>query len=155
MERTVLKRTTSTHRYLDFYLTDIGALARTLLADHPGLQKCFTLWSRDGYPSSSGGTRVTGTISDPTAQAVLASDEVSRDRDTYNEKVIQAHQLLKEADAIRAKYMTTTERAVKHNQGLTKCANLHGCPDDAWASKAGRCSACYEYNRRNQRDRTP
>lgn len=33
------------------------------------------------------------------------------------------------------------------------CGNTHGCPDDAEADKAGRCSACYQYQRRTGRDR--
>lgn len=33
------------------------------------------------------------------------------------------------------------------------CGNSHGCPDDAEADKAGRCSACYQYQRRTGRDR--
>ena len=41
----------------------------------------------------------------------------------------------------------------KHNASLSKCANQFGCPDDAWACKAGRCLTCYEYNRRTGRDR--
>lgn len=49
--------------------------------------------------------------------------------------------------------LTPSPEVAKHNAGLAKCANQFGCPDDAWASKAGRCQACYEYNRRTQRDR--
>ena len=33
------------------------------------------------------------------------------------------------------------------------CGNIHGCPDDDHAEKAGRCSACYQYQRRTGRDR--
>ena len=33
------------------------------------------------------------------------------------------------------------------------CGNTHGCPDEGEAEKAGRCSACYQYQRRTGRDR--
>ena len=142
-----------TRRYVDHYLNDLNTIVRTLTADFATLQRRLALWSRDGYPTSSGGTRVRGGVSDPTAAAVLTPDEVRQDRDKLTTLITAAHDLLAEADTIRTRYMTTTKEVQRHNQALTKCANMHGCPDDSWATKAGRCSTCYEYNRVNQRDR--
>ncbi len=141
-------------RYLDHFLADLAHLVATLHTDFPALQGRLALWSRDGYPTGSSGTRRGGTIGDPTASAVLASDEVRRDRQRLEELVVRAHDLLKEADTIRGRYMSAAAQVTKHNQALTKCANIHGCPDDGWASKAGRCATCYEYVRRTERDRT-
>ena len=39
------------------------------------------------------------------------------------------------------------------NPAPVPCGNTHGCPDDDHAEKAGRCSACYQYQRRTGRDR--
>ena len=140
-------------RYVDHYLADIVALVRTINADFPALQKRLALWSRDGYPTGTGVSAGKGSISDPTAAAVLVSDDIRKDRDRLSLIIIQAHDLLREADNIRTRYMTTETRTAKHNASLSKCANIHGCPDDSWAAKAGRCLVCYEYQRRNMRDR--
>jgi hypothetical protein len=142
-----------TRRYVDHYLADIAALVRTLSNDFTALQRRLALWSRDGYPTGSSATRVKGAVGDPTASAVIASDDIRKDRDRLSSLIIQAHELLKEADIIRSRYMTTTTKAVKHNASLTKCVNMHGCPEDMWAAKAGRCLTCYEYQRRTGRDR--
>lgn len=140
-------------RYVDHYLADAAALVRTLTTDFAALQKRLALWSRDGYPTGQSGTRTKGAVGDPTALAVIASDDIRKDRDRLTSLIIQAHENLKEADMIRARYMTTTSTATIHNATLTKCANMHGCPEDMWAAKAGRCLNCCEYQRRNQRDR--
>jgi hypothetical protein len=143
-----------TRRYVDHYLADVAALVRTLSTDFVALQKRLALWSRDGYPTGQSGSRSKGAVGDPTALAVIASDDIRKDRDRLTSLIIQAHDILKEADIIRSRYMTTTSTATKHNATLTKCANMHGCPDDMWAAKAGRCLNCYEYQRRTCRDRT-
>lgn len=142
-----------TRRYVDHYLADLGALIRDLTDDFIELQKRMALWSRDGYPTGSMNARASGTVSDPTANAALSSDEVRRDRDRLSALIIQAHSIMRDADIIRTRYMNTTTRAEEHNAQLSKCANIHGCPDDSWACKAGRCTSCYEFNRRNGRDR--
>lgn len=41
----------------------------------------------------------------------------------------------------------------QRRQDIPACANIHGCPDDAKAVKAGRCDTCYQYRARNERDR--
>lgn len=142
-----------TRRYADHYLADICVLAQTILDDFAELQKRLALWSRDGYPTGSLNARSSGTVSDPTANAALSSDEVRRDRDELSSLIVRAHGLLRDADNIRARYMNTTINAEQHNAQLTRCENIHGCPDGAWACKAGRCTTCYQFNRRNGRDR--
>jgi hypothetical protein len=142
-----------TRRYVDHYLADVAALVHTLSTDFVALQKRLALWSRDGYPTGQGGSRTKGAIGDPTASAVIASDDIRKDRDRLTTLVIQAHDCLKEADIIRLRYMTSSVKAAKHNAGLTKCANMHGCPENMWGAKAGRCLNCYEYQRRTGRDR--
>jgi hypothetical protein len=142
-----------TKRYVDHYLEDIVVLVRNISNDFSALQKRLALWSRDGYPTGTGVSAGKGSISDPTASAVLISDDIGKDRDRLSTIIIQAHDLLREADIIRTRYMTTETRTAKHNASLSKCANIHGCPDDTWAAKAGRCLVCYEYQRRNLRDR--
>ena len=47
----------------------------------------------------------------------------------------------------------TASALTQPNPNPIPCANTHGCPDDAEADKAGRCSACYQYQRRTGRDR--
>lgn len=150
-----MKKRKPMKRFVDHYLSDLTAMANTLSADFQVLQRRLALWSRDGYPSGLTGTVAGGAISDPTATAVLSPDPVRKDRERLSELVVKAHEILGEADSIRSKYMTTATQAQRHNQGLAKCANQYGCPDDAWASKAGRCSTCYEYRRRHQGDRPP
>ena len=53
-------------------------------------------------------------------------------------------------DAITA----TIDHALAGNPPPIPCANAT-CPEHALADKAGRCSACYQYQRRTGRDRQP
>jgi hypothetical protein len=140
-------------RYVDHYLADLADMARILETDFAALQGRLALWSRDGYPTRSDAPAGRSGIGDPTATAVLASDPVRRDRERLAELIVQAHDLMREADAIRATYMNAVNTASRHNNSLTKCANINGCPDDMWSVKAGRCLACYEYRRTTDRDR--
>lgn len=143
------------HRYIDDYLDDLHVMVKQILADFVALQRRLAIWSRDGYPTGTDRQTRGATIGDPTAAAVLAPDEVRRDREQLAQLITQAHEIMTKAEGIRSKYMTAAKQAERHNRSLTRCANIHGCPDDMWAAKAGRCLACYEYRRVNHSDRVP
>ena len=49
--------------------------------------------------------------------------------------------------------LLTVAAHAQPNPAPVPCGNVHGCPDDDEADKAGRCSACYQYQRRTGRDR--
>lgn len=49
--------------------------------------------------------------------------------------------------------LITAAAHAQPNPTPVPCGNIHGCPDDDEADKAGRCSACYQYQRRTGRDR--
>lgn len=142
-----------THRYLNEYLNDLHTMIQSLQRDFTTLQRRLIAWAQDGYPTSTGTPGSKGGFSDPTASAVINPDQVRKDREHLEQIIINVHTQLTKADAIRAQYINTNTTTTKHNNSLTKCSNQHGCPDDAWAAKAGRCLTCYEYNRTNQRDR--
>lgn len=143
-----------TRRYIDNYLTDAGQLLARLAQQLPDLERRLTAWAKDGYPSQSGAPGGAGTISDPTAQAVVTPDRVRLDREQLHANIIRLHDIAVTLDMIRRTYMEPKPDKQPQPHTLAKCSNMHGCPDDAWADKAGRCSACYQYLRRTQRDRT-
>lgn len=125
----------------------------TLDQDFAALERRLLVWSRDGYPTGKTGSTRGSQISDPTATAVLTPDSVRKDRDRLNELILQAHDIAKEADILRGRYMAAGRQTDTHNRGLTRCGNVNGCPNNMWAAKAGRCLACYEHHRRNGNDR--
>jgi hypothetical protein len=142
-----------THRFLAEYLIDLNKICADLERDFTTLQRRLIAWAQDGYPANTGTLGSKGGFSDPTAAAVMNPDQVRKDREALRELIINAHTQLTRAEQIRARYINNTNTTAKHNNTLTKCANQHGCPDDAWAAKASRCLTCYEYNRTNNRDR--
>jgi hypothetical protein len=140
-------------RYVDHYLADLTAMVTTLNRDFAALERRLLVWSRDGYPTGTNGTIRSSQLSDPTATAVLTPDHVRHDRDRIRQLIVEAHETLREADLLRAKYMTPAQRVDAHNKTLAACINTNGCPNNMWAVKAGRCLACYEYFRMRGVDR--
>ena len=61
--------------------------------------------------------------------------------------------LLWVADHLDRLALLTLAALAQPNPDPVPCGNVHGCPDEGEADKAGRCSACYQYQRRTGRDR--
>lgn len=131
--------------------------ARTTLArlerDINILQLRLHAWAKDGYPSGGSSIGSKGGFSDPTGNAALGRDEVRADREEFETLIEEVSSKFLRLESIRKKYVDVQTATATHNAGLVACANQHGCPDQAWATKAGRCPTCYEYKRVNQRDR--
>ena len=111
--------------------------------------------------SGSGGPSSKGTVSDPTGNAALAVDEHGALRARYNRAITDLWLAVRQLDSIEREVMkpALTHAEAQQRQenqrvgALQPCANLHGCPDDEWATKAGRCEACYRYRVRRGSDR--
>jgi hypothetical protein len=145
-----------TRHHISNYLDDTRTMIDTLHTEFRDLERRLTIWAKDGFPSSSGtpGGGSTNTISDPTAQAVLAPDQVRLDREKMHTMVLRLHEISVTLDNIRRTYMTPdSEKHLDQVRKLETCSNQKTCPDSAYAVKAGRCSACYQYNRRTGEDR--
>lgn len=144
-----------TRRHITNYLTDTHQMINTLHTQFTDLERRLTAWAKDGYPSTSGQPGSGGGgISDPTAQAVLAPDQVRLDREQLHASLIRLHDIAITLDNIRRTYMTTdTDKRIEQLRKLEACANQLGCPDHAYAAKAGRCSACYQHHRRTGEER--
>lgn len=102
---------------------------------------------------SGGGPGARNAVSDPTGNAALATDEWALARRHLERHIRAIDAAAAACDAIRRQALTPPPPATPAARGIPKCANPHGCPDDAWADTAGRCATCYEYLRRNDRDR--
>jgi hypothetical protein len=104
-------------------------------------------------PGSGGGPSPKNQISDPTGNAALSRDSWAMMRvemsQIINRMVLDASRLV----SIEREVLAPPPPKAPVDRGLVKCCNVHGCPDDAWAIKAGRCIACYEALRRTERDR--
>lgn len=103
---------------------------------------------------SSGSTGGSGSVSDPTSTAALTASrwgDLSRE---LAEGIRSCRDLLRKLNRICAEVAAPPVPPQPRERGLMACANQHGCPDDAWATKAGRCEACYKFRSRNNRDRT-
>lgn len=145
-----------TRRHITHYLTDTRQMIDQLHHEFTDLERRLTAWAKDGYPSTSGqpATSGGGGISDPTAQAVLAPDQVRLDREQLHANLIRLHDISVTLDHIRRTYMTPdNEKNLEQLRKLEACANQLGCPDQAYAAKAGRCSACYQHHRRTGEER--
>lgn len=131
----------------------IGRLEK-LGANADDLEKTLKDCARDGYPTTSDGPGTRNNISDPTFAAANGKDPARRAHE-------QLARLLDETDAVTAALMSLTDpwtriahNTTRKNNALTQCANIHGCPDNAWASERGRCPQCARHLRINGRDRT-
>lgn len=129
---------------------DLDLLAR-LRADLPRVVATLRDWS-SGI-RSGGAASGAGSVSDPTGHAALTADEWAGRRHRLERLVATIHAAALNAERIRADVLAPPVERAPAARGLVHCANLHGCPDDAWATKAGRCDTCYGYQRRTGRDR--
>jgi len=109
----------------------------------------------------SGGPQAKNTISDPTGHAALATDEFGSARHRIESLIDDVCRALDRIESIRREVMAPPptaeeverQRSNQKTGALQPCANIHGCPDEAWATKAGRCEACYKYRQRRGSDR--
>ena len=128
----------------------IAAAAENLSRDVRQVLKNLKDWSAEASGGSSGPSPK-NQVSRPTEAAALATDQFTVDRDRFIEQLVMADQCLRELERIRRKVMAPPPPAHPVERGLAKCCNPRGC--DAWATKAGRCDACYQYRWRHDRDR--
>lgn len=109
----------------------------------------------------TGGPQPKNSISDPTGQTALAVDEFGTARNRLEALIDEVCRRLDRIEVIRREVMAPPptleeverERTNQRADGLQPCANQHGCPDEGWATKAGRCETCYKYRARNGQDR--
>lgn len=133
----------------------LGILAELIL-DWAEWDARSRAWSTRGYPTSTragGGGRST-TATSPTETAALTPDLITGQRLEQYARVSELLDLLVTMDRQRLAVMKLSPPA-PDERGVARCANAHGCPDDAHAAKAGRCLRCYDYQYRTGRDRTP
>ena len=128
---------------------DLDLLAR-LRADLPHLVATLRDWSAG---IRSGGGAGGGGVGDPTGHAALTTDEWAGRRRDLERRVATIHAAVLDLEKIRREVIDPPPPTEPAARGLVHCANIHGCPDDAWATKAGRCDTCYGYQRRTGRDR--
>lgn len=130
------------------------AIIDQLTRQHNKLVATLNDLAADSYPSSAGlGARCKNHISDPTANAALKHDEPTQDRQRFRILTTRLHDVANELDNIRAKYLNTPTATPAPTNTPSPCANMHGCPDNNWADKAGRCKPCFEHMRTHNRDR--
>lgn len=126
-------------------LADTRHLLDHLARDLRQLEHLLVRYARDGYPSSSGQPGGASTAADPTAQAVLAPDEVRYDRERLAAGLIRIHDQALDLEQIRRRWMNPlTDQDMTAIKASARCANPT-C--DELAVKAGRCSACYQHYR--------
>lgn len=110
-----------------------------------------------GVSAGGGGRRSIGGHSDPTGnRAMLGDDNARLARLAVDDHLTHILRLLRDDDHLFRTVMAAVDQEFPKEpkeRGLAACANLHGCPDEAWASKKGRCDLCYMYMYRNGRDR--
>lgn len=136
-------------RNLEANATRLGNLAERL----PQIDELLRTWSA-GTRSTGTGPRSRGTHSDPTAAAVGKRDPFTHDRRRIAELVRKVDRATAELVSIAVNVLAPTPPP-QPDRALPRCANMHGCPADAYADpgRAGRCEACYRARLRNGRDR--
>ena len=122
-----------------------------LEADHAQVVASLRDWS--GGLTSGGGPTGKNSISDPTGQSALATDSWGLMRAELADLVLAVYRKAKDLERIRREVVEPPPEKQPADRGLASCANGHGCPDDAWATKAGRCDRCYAYQYKYDRDR--
>lgn len=139
-------RPSEQHRMLGDAIAWLGRLE----ADHATFVAHLRDWS--GGLTSGGGPQPKNAVSDPTGQSALAVDEWGQMRARSAELILAVYRSAKDLEAMRREVVSPPPPREPEERGLAKCCNPN-CPDDAWAEKAGRCSPCYQYKRRTDRDR--
>lgn len=124
----------------------------TLESEWPQVDRNLTQWAH-GLRSSSGDRGPKGSYSNPTAAAALMRDKFGRQRADAYRWVDSIYSAAVNLDMVRREAVDPPVPPTPEERGLASCCNLHGCPEDAWGYKAGRCQACYDYHRRTGRDR--
>jgi hypothetical protein len=130
-------------------LTALGRLER-FAHDHALIVARLRDWSAG--VGGSGGPQPKNAVSDPTGQAAMSTDEWGQMRQRVDDLIHQAWRAACDLEDIRRQVAAPALPKEPEERGLAKCANP-ACPDDAWAVKAGRCDACYQFRRRTDRDR--
>lgn len=111
-------------------------------------------WSA-GASNSSSGPSPKNQVSRPTEAQALGFDQWGLLRQELVDQLLLADRAMRRVEHIRRLVIDPPPERLPEDRGLAKCANLHGCPDDAWAERGGRCDACYRYHRRTDLDRRP
>jgi hypothetical protein len=101
-------------------------------------------WSA-GLSSGNGGPGPKNEISDPTGNQATSRDEFGLLRSRVFEHVMEIHRRVVELDRIGRVVVDKPVEQVTTPIGLSKCSNALGCPDDAWAEKAGQCAPCRQH----------
>ena len=139
----------------DKALDDAIAILRALKRDHRSVFDALAQWSA-GISAGGGGRRSIGGHSDPTgSRAVIGDDDARADRISLDHAITVILNAAKGADHVRRSVMAGVDQEIPKDpeaRGVVHCANVN-CPDEAYADKAGRCATCYQYWRRNDRDR--
>jgi hypothetical protein len=132
----------------------IAAAGENATAQLPKVLKQLREWSTSAGGGASGpGPK--NQVGRPTEAAALSVDEFARAREELVAALLTADAAMRQVERIRRWVMTPPPPAHPVERGLAKCCNPRGCPDDAWAEKAGRCDACYRFRLRTDRDRGP
>ena len=101
--------------------------------------------------------RVSGSTSDPCGHAdptgnaalLVADDYAAGVRARIEHHVLQIDSHAASLAKLAGLVTSPPEPPDPAGRGLVLCANVHDCPDDAWAVKAGRCEACYRWRLRH------
>ncbi len=109
-------------------------------------------WSA-GASSTSSGPSPKNQVGRPTEAQALGHDQFGQLREQLVHQLLIADRAMRNVESIRRQVMDDPPSRHPEERGLAKCCNIHGCPDDAWAERAGRCDTCYRYHRRNDLDR--
>lgn len=140
---------------LEAKLDHVGRHAQAAVDDLRTVLRRLSDWSAGASSGGTSGPTPKNQVSRPTEAAALSHDEHARKRDEIVRQVLVADAAMRQVDRIRREVMAPPPRSTPVERGLAKCCNPRGCPDDAWAVKAGRCDACYQYRWRTDRDRSP
>ena len=128
----------------------IAAAAENLSRDVTPVLRNLRAWSV-GAGGGAAGPSPKNQVSRPVEAQALSKDEFSQARAELVEQMMVADAALRRIERIRRWVMAPPPPSTPVERGLAKCCNPRGC--DAWATKAGRCDACYQYRWRHDRDR--
>lgn len=119
----------------------------------PTIDELLRAWSA-GTRTGTDGPRSRGTHSDPTAAAVGKRDPFAQHRRRIAELTRTIDTATAELHSIAVDVLAPPPPRPE-DRSIPRCANVHGCPADAYADpgRAGRCEACYRYRHRHDRDR--
>jgi hypothetical protein len=132
----------------------LRAKAEQLMRTHLEVMTTLRTVVSDGYPS--GGTGA-GDENTSVEAAVISRQRWVGVHDEYVTSIERALTLVSRCCNLADKALGAVARPAQQDRyvGLTPCANVHGCPDEAWAEvgRRGRCYACWRFERSKGRDR--